>query len=107
MSLKQIPIKFLSLGQAGVLSECSGTSAMDTEEIEYPYDMEFFIDMSAYPEAASQFDEDEFRDHLAKNGDSIIIIAEDGMVKVHVHSKQPGDVLNAGLEYGELATFIS
>lgn len=92
----------VSFGQAGVLSEVPAQAQLATEDIEYPYDMEFFIDMSAYPEAASQFDEDEFRERLAQNGDSIIIIAEDGMVKVHVHSKQPGDVLNAGLEYGEL-----
>jgi hypothetical protein len=72
------------------------------EDIEFPYDMEFFIDMSAYPEAALHFDEDEFRERLAKNGDSIIIIADDGMIKVHVHSRRPGDVLNAALEFGEL-----
>lgn len=75
---------------------------MKSEDIEFPYDMEFFIDMSAYPEAASQFDEAEFREQLTKNGDSIIIIADDGMVKVHVHSSEPGDVLNAALQYGEL-----
>ena len=72
------------------------------EDIEFPYDMEFFIDMSAYPEAALHFDEDEFRERLAKDGDSIIIIADDGMIKVHVHSRRPGDVLNAALEFGEL-----
>jgi len=91
-------------GQADYSSTTVGSAQAQiaTEDIEFPYDMEFFIDMSAYPEAASQFDEEAFRDRLAQHGDSIIIIADDGMVKVHVHSKQPGDVLNAGLAFGEL-----
>jgi len=94
-----------SLGQAeaGVLTAPEPAQArIAAEDIEYPYDMEFFIDMSAYPEAALNFDEDEFRARLAKDGDSIIIIADDGMIKVHVHSRRPGDVLNAALEFGEL-----
>ncbi len=95
----------IPLGQADVQefrTEGPAQAQIAAEDILYPYDMEFFIDMSAYPEAAAQFDEDEFREQLAKDGDSIIIIADDGMVKVHVHSRQPGDVLNAALAYGEL-----
>ncbi|GFR37789.1 hypothetical protein PRECH8_10850 [Insulibacter thermoxylanivorax] len=95
----------MPLGQADaqeIRSEGPAQAQIAAEDILYPYDMEFFIDMSAYPEAAAQFDEDELREQLAKDGDSIIIIADDGMVKVHVHSRQPGDVLNAALAYGEL-----
>jgi len=94
-----------SLGQAEVsllASEGPAQARIAAEDIEFPYDMEFFIDMSAYPEAALNFDDDEFRERLARDGDSIIIIADDGMIKVHVHSRRPGDVLNAALEFGEL-----
>ena len=38
----------------------------------------------------------------AKDGDSILIIAGDEIIKVHVHSRKPGDVLNLALPYGEL-----
>jgi hypothetical protein len=93
----------LGQAEAGVLTfDGPAQARIAAEEIEYPYDMEFFIDMSAYPEAAVNFDEDEFRERLAKDGDSIIIIEDDGMIKVHVHSRRPGDVLNAALEFGEL-----
>ena len=36
------------------------------------------------------------------NGDSIIVIADDETIKVHVHSKAPGEVLNLALMYGEI-----
>ena len=36
------------------------------------------------------------------NGDSIIVIADDETIKVHVHSKAPGEVLNLALLYGEI-----
>ncbi len=76
-------------------------SKIETEDIEYLYDMEFFINRQLGGQAAS-FDEDEFRKALSINGDSIIIIADDELIKVHVHSKAPGDVLNLALRYGEI-----
>ena len=75
---------------------------MSTEEIEFPYDMEFFI----LPRPDSPpFVEADFRRALAENGDSILIIADDDAIKVHVHTKRPGDVLNLALPYGELTRF--
>ena len=50
----------------------------------------------------ADFDEDKFRKALAVNGDSIIVIADDETIKVHVHSKAPGEVLNLALLYGEI-----
>ncbi|MBB6735845.1 DAK2 domain-containing protein [Cohnella zeiphila] len=71
-----------------------------TESIAFPYDMEFFIrrprvGRSPFPEAA-------FRRTLEKDGDSVILIDDGDIVKVHVHSRRPGDVLNAALLHGEL-----
>jgi len=76
-------------------------SKIETEDIEFLYDMEFFINRQLGGQTAS-FDEDEFRKALSINGDSIIIIADDELIKVHVHSKAPGDVLNLALRYGEI-----
>lgn len=74
-------------------------SRIETESIEFPYDMEFFIRRDAksgpFPEAA-------FRRTLEKDGDSIILIDEGDIVKVHVHSRRPGDVFNAAIVHGEL-----
>lgn len=78
----------------------SAQSKIDTESIRFPYDMEFFIRKTA--SASSRFSEAAFRKELEKDGDSIILIDDGDIVKVHVHSRRPGDVLNAALAYGEL-----
>ncbi|WP_228551551.1 DAK2 domain-containing protein [Paenibacillus sp. B01] len=75
---------------------------LSTSEIEFFYDMEFFIKRRLAPPGAPAFDEDAFRRALAVDGDSIIVIADDEIVKVHVHSRRPGDVLNLAYQYGEL-----
>lgn len=72
---------------------------LETDSIEYPYDMEFFIHR---PARAGVFDEHAFRKQLETDGDSIILIEDENIVKVHVHSRRPGDVLNAALALGEL-----
>lgn len=78
----------------------SAQSKLNTEDIEFLYDMEFFIDRTRGSIRA--FNEDTFRKALAQNGDSIIVIADDEIVKVHVHSRKPGEVLDLAMQYGEL-----
>ncbi|MGO4530828.1 DAK2 domain-containing protein [Paenibacillus sp. 2TAF8] len=80
----------------------SAQARLDTDDIEFLYDMEFFINRELGDNAGTAFDEELFRKALSKNGDSIIIIADDEVIKVHVHSKTPGDVLNLALKYGEI-----
>lgn len=75
---------------------------LETEDIEFLYDMEFFINRQLGDAQGTPFDEDYFRKALSVNGDSIIIISDDEVIKVHVHSKTPGDVLNLALQYGEI-----
>ena len=80
----------------------AGTSAQSkitTESIAFPYDMEFFIQRFT---TAAPFPERSFRQALERDGDSIILIEDDNIVKVHVHSRRPGDVLNLALAYGEI-----
>lgn len=69
-----------------------------TASIQFPYDMEFFIRL----QGRTAFSEASFRRALERDGDSIILIADGDVVKVHVHSRRPGDVLNAAVAYGEL-----
>jgi len=78
----------------------SAQAKLDTESIDFPYDMEFFIHRSSA--ARQAFDENSFRRLLERDGDSIILIEDGGIVKVHVHSRRPGDVLNAAMALGEL-----
>jgi DAK2 domain fusion protein YloV len=80
----------------------SAQAKLDTQDIEFLYDMEFFINRGLGSPVEKSFNEEAFRQALAVNGDSIIVIADDEIVKVHVHSKQPGEVLNLALRYGEI-----
>lgn len=80
----------------------SAQARLETEDIEFLYDMEFFINRELGENAGVAFDDEAFRKALSVNGDSIIIIADDEVIKVHVHSKTPGDVLNLALRYGEI-----
>lgn len=75
---------------------------LETEDIEFLYDMEFFINRKLGEVKNVVFDEEQFRKALSVNGDSIIVIADDEIIKVHVHSKTPGEVLNLALRYGEI-----
>ncbi|OKP91996.1 hypothetical protein A3844_02470 [Paenibacillus helianthi] len=82
--------------------QSSAQSQLSTEDIEFLYDMEFFINRLLGNSIKANFDEESFRKALAVNGDSIIVISDDETIKVHVHSKTPGEVLNLALQYGEI-----
>ena len=49
-----------------------------------------------------EFKEDEFRQDMSEFGDSLLVINDDEIVKVHVHTEYPGQVFNYGQQYGEL-----
>ncbi len=82
--------------------QSSAQSRLSTEDIEFLYDMEFFINRLLGNSVKTHFDEEAFRRALSVNGDSIIVISDDETIKVHVHSKTPGEVLNLALQYGEI-----
>lgn len=82
--------------------QSSAQSQLHTEDIEFLYDMEFFINRQLGASVKTDFDEEAFRKALSVNGDSIIVISDDETIKVHVHSKTPGEVLNLALVHGEI-----
>ncbi|MDE7395526.1 MAG: DAK2 domain-containing protein [Clostridiales bacterium] len=72
----------------------------DLAEIEYGYCTEFFI--IHLKKKTTEADIDRFREHLMEIGDCVLVIGDLNMVKVHVHSNEPGTVLTYALELGEL-----
>ena len=70
------------------------------ESIEFAYCTEFFV-INLKPEA-KESDIDVFRDRLMKIGDCVLVIGDLTMVKVHVHTNNPGQALSYALELGEL-----
>jgi DAK2 domain fusion protein YloV len=87
-----------AIRQAGA-ANTAAQSKITTESIAFPYDMEFFIQRIA---SSAPFPESKFRQALERDGDSIILIEDENIVKVHVHSRRPGDVINQALTYGEI-----
>ncbi|UAC49355.1 DAK2 domain-containing protein [Bacillus aquiflavi] len=77
-------------------------SHMNTEDIEFGYCTEFMVKFEAEKLAKHSFSEEMFRSDLSKYGDSLLVISDDELVKVHIHSEQPGEVLTYGQRYGSL-----
>ncbi|GIN94650.1 phosphatase [Siminovitchia terrae] len=72
---------------------------MDTEDIEFGYCTEFMVRLE---DGKRPYDEDEFRSDLSQFGDSLLVISDDDVAKVHIHSERPGEVLSYGQQYGPL-----
>ena len=80
----------------------SAQSQLHTEDIEFGYCTEIMVRLGAGRLVDKEFNYDEFREHLSKIGDSLLVIADDEVVKVHVHTENPGKVLSYGQEFGSL-----
>lgn len=72
---------------------------MSTEDIVYGYCTEIMV---RFEKGKEPFDEGHFREELNVMGDSLLVISDDEIVKVHIHTEKPGDVLSAGQKYGSL-----
>ena len=76
--------------------------AMSAEDIEFGFCTEIMVRLGEGKNVDSEFDYDEFRNHLNEMGDSLLVIADDDIVKVHVHTERPGEVMNYGQKFGSL-----
>ncbi|MFT8319447.1 MAG: DAK2 domain-containing protein [Bacillus sp. (in: firmicutes)] len=77
-------------------------SYINTEDIEFGYCTEFMVRLEKEKLGNQPFSEEDFRQSLSKYGDSLLVIADDEVVKIHIHSNQPGEVLTFGQNYGSL-----
>ncbi|GAA0612611.1 DAK2 domain-containing protein [Virgibacillus siamensis] len=75
---------------------------MDTSEIEFGYCTEFMVKFEDEKLKKHSFDEEAFRNELSKHGDSLLVVADDEIAKVHVHAEYPGNVMTIGQRYGSL-----
>ncbi|MGD6897493.1 DAK2 domain-containing protein [Bacillus infantis] len=75
---------------------------INTADIEFGYCTEFMVKLEEEKLNGKNFSEDLFRQDLSRFGDSLLVIADEELVKVHIHSEQPGDVLSYGQKYGSL-----
>ena len=75
------------------------SSSIDTADIKFGYCTEFIIMLEKTFEYS---DEKEFKAYLESIGDSIVVVADDEIVKVHVHTNDPGLAIQKALTYGSL-----
>lgn len=73
-----------------------------TEDIKFGYCTEIMVGIGQGPTVTKSFDYDAFRNYLNEIGDSLLVVNDDEIVKVHVHTEDPGIVMQEGLKYGAL-----
>nr|WP_125957744.1 DAK2 domain-containing protein [Vagococcus bubulae] len=77
-------------------------SHMSTEDIKFGYCTEIMVKIGEGPTVDDTFDYDTFRNYLNEIGDSLLVVADDEIIKVHVHTEHPGEVMNYGQKFGSL-----
>ncbi|MDO5101045.1 MAG: DAK2 domain-containing protein [Eubacteriales bacterium] len=76
------------------------TAELPEVDIKFGYCTEFIIDL---PTEASEEMEDELKDYLTSIGDSLVVVADENIIKIHVHTNDPGQALSKALTYGSLS----
>ncbi len=82
----------------------SAQGKLNPEDIKYGYCTQMMVRLGRGKEVDRKFDYDTFYNYLAKLGDSLLVINDDEVVRVHVHTEHPGKVLSWGQEFGDLQT---
>ena len=72
---------------------------IDTSDIKFGYCTEFIVNLN---KEFTDKDEEEFKEFLISIGDSLVCVADDEVVKIHVHTNDPGLAIQRGLTFGEL-----
>ena len=99
---KVVPLADGNITTAQVSSVKSGiTDDIETADIKFGYCTEFII-MSEKEFTAK--DEADFKHYLEGLGDCIVVVADDEIVKVHVHTNDPGLAIQKALTYGQLTS---
>ena len=79
----------------------AGKEQIDTADIKFGYCTEFIVMLEKEYTAG---DRAEFKAYLESLGDSIVLVDDEGIVKVHVHTNDPGLAIQKGLSYGSLTS---
>lgn len=77
-------------------------SHMNTEDIEFGYCTEFMVKFEDEKIKQNPFSEETFRNDLSAHGDSLLVVSDEDVVKVHIHAEFPGEVMTYAQKYGSL-----
>ena len=96
-ALKGNPIKAKDLNDSNVSEIKQAGTSINTEDMKFCYCTEFILESNSISDT-------EIRDIMLKYGDSLAVVGDEGIIKVHVHTNDPGLVLQDALKYGQLVT---
>ena len=85
-------------GMTGEAKEAADFADFDTEDITFTYCTEFIINRE------NDLDPEKLREFLSSLGDSLVLVDDDEIIKVHVHTNDPGKALHEAMDYGSFAT---
>ena len=85
-------------GQEGAVKDEASFSDFNTEDITFGYCTEFIVSRD------NENDPEALRAWLDTMGDSLVLVEDDEIIKVHVHTNHPGEVIEKALTYGGLVT---
>ena len=85
-------------GETAETKEQADFSDFNTEDITFTYCTEFIISRE------NQNDPEKLREFLSSIGDSLVLVDDEEIIKVHVHTNDPGRALHEAVEYGSFVT---
>ena len=85
-------------GSEQAVNEQADFSDFDTEDITFTYCTEFIISRE------NDMDPEKLREFLSSLGDSLVLVDDEEIIKVHVHTNDPGKALHEAMDYGSFVT---
>ena len=85
-------------GASSDVKEAADFSDFDTDDITFTYCTEFIIDRE------NDLDPEKLREFLSSLGDSLVLVDDEEIIKVHVHTNDPGKALHEAMDYGSFIT---
>ena len=80
------------------VKDAADFSDFDTDDITFTYCTEFII------QRENDLDPEKLRDFLSSLGDSLVLVDDEEIIKVHVHTNDPGKALHEAMDYGSFVT---
>ena len=98
LALKGEDLNVTVAAEPSETKEAADFSDFDTEDITFAYCTEFII------QRENDLDVEPFRAFLDSLGDSLVLVDDEEIIKVHVHTNDPGKALHEAIEYGSFVT---
>ena len=98
--LESLKGNFVELSNAQVSTKDTETQTLEyinSEDIRFGYCTEFILE-------TDKISPEQIRDLMLPLGDSLVVVGDEGVIKVHVHTNEPGTALQIALQYGQLLT---